>query len=321
MKSYKNKSEIAIYTLKEDIDEIALICEALGSKKRLEILKLLQQHPVLSVPEIVKKTKIPTTTLIHHLNLLEKADIISIRYSSSTHGTSRIVTRNLKGVNIGIYYNDYIKNNTLIAYTQSMRVGDFVRFEGDDFNFATIDKHYHTLGDNCYLPERFEADLIYASKGMVTYFFSNEVAKLNHIVELKITLELCSEAPYYNNDYLSDITFWINDKEIMTYTSSGDYGDHIGRFNPKWWPSRNTQYGRLLTIQVNQEGVYSNGKLVNHKININDLDLNKSNKISLKIGNKPIALNIGGFNIFGKSFGDYDQDIELTLSYEHNYEN
>jgi len=37
--------------------------------------------------------------------------------------------------------------------------------------------------------------------------------------------------------------------------------------------------------------------------------------VAVRIGNKPDAHYVGGFNLFGKHFGDYDQDIILTVEY------
>ena len=37
--------------------------------------------------------------------------------------------------------------------------------------------------------------------------------------------------------------------------------------------------------------------------------------ITVRIGNKPDAVYIGGFNLFGKNFGDYNQDIVLNIEY------
>ena len=34
------------------------------------------------------------------------------------------------------------------------------------------------------------------------------------------------------------------------------------------------------------------------------------------LGNKPDAKYIGGFNLFGKEFGDYAQDIILNVEYD-----
>jgi predicted transcriptional regulator len=42
-----------------------------------------------------------------------------------------------------------------------------------------------------------------------------------------------------------------------------------------------------------------------------------SHRIDVRFGNKDDAKHIGGFNIFGKEFGDYKQDIVMCLSYEY----
>ena len=116
-------------------------------------------------------------------------------------------------------------------------------------------------------------------------------------------------ARYYDNDYKSDITFWINDKEICTLTTKGDYGDRRGKLNPDWWPSINTQYGELTTIKINENGIYLKDILVNKGITIKDLDITNNTFIKISLGNKNFALNKGGFNIFGSEFGDYPQNI------------
>ena len=160
-----------------------------------------------------------------------------------------------------------------------------------------------------YDTKRFNAKLIYAKDGVVTYKVSNAFAITNGIDELIISLEICSEAPYYDNDYKSDITFWINDKEICTLTTKGDYGDRRGKLNPDWWPSINTQYGELTTIKINENGIYLKDILVNKGITIKDLDITNNTFIKISLGNKNFALNKGGFNIFGSEFGDYPQNI------------
>ena len=44
--------------------------------------------------------------------------------------------------------------------------------------------------------------------------------------------------------------------------------------------------------------------------------LNEDNKVTFKVESKENAKNKGGFNIFGKNFGDYNQDIEMSVKYE-----
>ena len=66
---------------------------------------------------------------------------------------------------------------------------------------------------------------------------------------------------------------------------------------------------------IDEYGVSLNGEKVNDKININKLNVDKNNRILFKIESKKNAINCGGFNIFGKNFGDYPQDIEMVIRY------
>jgi predicted transcriptional regulator len=301
-----------------DITKIAIICEALGSETRLNILKKLQNPPyVYTITELIKITDIPCTTLLHHLGILEKAGIIRITYKSSSHGNARLVQRSMRGLNLRFYYSAGSNRKENIKQDiQTMKIGNFVKFSGNDFNFATKDVHYQKLGTNCYVSQRFDALLIYTLNGMITYYFSNIIAKTHTISELSISLELSSEAPYYDNDYLSDITFYINQIEVGTYTSQGDYGDRKGLLNPSWWPSTNSQYGKLVTLKVDENGSYLNGNKIDNDTTIKKFHLEIDNKIEFSFGNKLTSKNIGGFNLFGSRFGDYPQDIILILSYK-----
>ena len=40
--------------------------------------------------------------------------------------------------------------------------------------------------------------------------------------------------------------------------------------------------------------------------------------VELCIGNKPDARHVGGFNLFGKTFGNYEQDIVMSIGYHQN---
>ncbi len=319
MKSYRKLNTIAQLDIinDSDIPKIAELCAALGSETRLKILKLMQTPPYIkTVPQLVRETGIPTTTLLHHLEKMEKAELIYIRYKSSTHGTLRIITRDLKGADLRFYYNENTEKKNSDTEIQTLRVGQFADFSGEDCSFVTKDKHFHMLGTNCFLPERFDAELLYSPNGTATYFFSNNAAKYFKVTELCFEMELCSEAPYYDNNYLSDITFWINGKEIATYTSSGDFGDRRGLLNPSWWSSSNTQYGKLVSLSVTEEGATLNGIVSERKVRLSDLQIEQGNKLVFKFGNKSTALNVGGFNVFGRHFGDYPQDICLKITYE-----
>lgn len=247
------------------------------------------------------------------------AQIISFLYSSDNHGTVKKTARSLHSLKNNIVdATEFASENKRKALyqTQSARPGTFTDFEGDVFNFATSDKFFQSHNDDCFRPERYAAELIFTPNGIITYKFSNYVARTHTIKELSFSMELCSETPYFDMAYKSDITFWINDKELFTYTFDGDYGDRRGRLNPPWWPSVNSQYGKLLTATVSPLGVMLCGKPVASSVTLADLKLECGNCLLLKFGNKPTALNAGGFNLFGANFGDHPQNVKLSFCYE-----
>ncbi len=318
MKTLKQSGAIVRFNLKneEDIPRIAKVCDALGNETRLNILRRLQSEPyTIAVSQLVRDLGIPMTTLLYHLDKMEKADLVNVFYRSSSSGTQKAVVRDLRGVDLRFHYSMRSETAQINSFSQSLGVGQFTEFIGSDFNFCTSEKQYAHLNDNCYHPERFDAQLVYTTAGIISYRFGNRIAKDHKVIELSLSLELCSEAPYFDNNYLSDITFWINDVELGTWTSRGDYGDHRGLQNPAWWRSTDTQHGVIVTLTITGDGVSINGQTVNDKIGLLKLHLDKGNCVEFKFGNKPTSTNQGGFNVFGRHFGDYPQDIQFALAY------
>lgn len=66
--------------------------------------------------------------------------------------------------------------------------------------------------------------------------------------------------------------------------------------------------------EINENGAYVNGEKM-ADTTVEQLNLSERAFIAVRIGNKPSARHVGGFNLFGKHFGDYDQDIILTIEY------
>ena len=66
--------------------------------------------------------------------------------------------------------------------------------------------------------------------------------------------------------------------------------------------------------KVDEEGTCINGKKAS-QTSIKQLFLSERAYVAVKIGNKPDSRYVGGFNIFGKGYGDYNQDIVLTIAY------
>lgn len=165
-----------------------------------------------------------------------------------------------------------------------------------------------------YNPARIQAKLIWFGDGYLEYRFPNAALKKNELKSLELSAELCSEDHEYNMDCPSDITLWVNDVEVGTWTSPSDFGGRRGRLNPAWWPSQNTQYGILKTWHIKKEGSYLDGEKTSQH-GLEEYHLSENDYISVKIGIKEDAQHKGGVNIFGDGFGDYPRDIVLKLVY------
>lgn len=72
------------------------------------------------------------------------------------------------------------------------------------------------------------------------------------------------------------------------------------------------QYGDLRKIWITDNGCYIDEIKVSD-YTIKSLQLDTLNYISFKIGVKPDARYVGGFNLFGEKFGDYSQNIIMEI--------
>ena len=126
--------------------------------------------------------------------------------------------------------------------------------------------------------------------------------------QITLSVELSSEAPGVNSDWPSDISFFLNDVKLGTWTSPGDFGDirgiksfHIGfSFNLFCHPIR--QYQSPDQLQV----VFLGIKLLPVRLST----------IRFKFQVASDAKNVGGLTLFGNGFGNYDQGIKARISYK-----
>lgn len=111
----------------------------------------------------------------------------------------------------------------------------------------------------------------------------------------------------------SDITVRVNDVELLTFTSPGDFGGRRGKYTPAYWPVTSTQFGLLKKIAVNEDDVFMDNVLVTNKIRFSDLGLYGCSAVKFEIGIKENAEHKGGLNLFGKDFGDFPQAIVMSV--------
>ena len=299
----------------EDKESILKIGIALSSPIRVAILKQVNERGK-TLSELAKLNYVSFSSIVFHTKLLEEANLIRIKTIKVNNVYSKYV---IKGcININIHFNDVSFNTTETeTIEESMPVGYYTNANFGQNNGFVINGIFHSFYENTpFLNDRFKADLIYSSNGFVEYSFDNSKIKDKNVEEIMFSLEICSEVPYYNNNFESLIGFSINDIEVIDFISPGDFGGRRGKFSPSNSSLNATQYGQLKTIIINKNGVYLDGILLNENIKVNDLKLNENNHILFKITSKKHNDSYGGFNIFGKNYGDYPQDILMTISYE-----
>lgn len=111
-------------------------------------------------------------------------------------------------------------------------------------------------------PDRYDADILWFSKGHVEYVIPNFIPRFQKITKISITMELGSEAPGSNN----------------------------------------------------RKGTFIDGLKISD-ISINDFELDYRSNIHLKSAVDNNAKQTGGLTLYGKTFGNYGQDINLTINY------
>ena len=104
----------------------------------------------------------------------------------------------------------------------------------------------------------------------------------------------------------------LNEVEVGTWTSPGDFGDQRGKLTPHWWKLEGSQYGLLKHWKTTDEGSFVDGVRVSD-VRLVDLALPDHHSIKVRIGVEEHGEHPGGINVFGRGFGNYDQDIVMRL--------
>ena len=314
MKHTVTSNKDPVYSISDlnQVDEIVKITRALSVKERVQILNYIQNKP-MTIKELTKLMNIPFTTVTQHTNVLNEAGLIYIEYIPNQKGYVKLCSKTLNSLKFS--FDDWVRTDELEEILYEMPIGNF-----SDFNIIPpcgITGKLSPIGDfdvlsTFYHPNRHKAELLWFSDGSISYKFPSIDSNKN-IESISISLEICSEAFYSRNDWPSDITFWLNGHELITWTSPGDFGGRRGKYTPDYWFINSTQYGLLKTIKINKNGIYLDDSLVNSDVSIYTLNINNENYIEFKIGIKPDAVHKGGINIFGKNFGDHKQPILMKI--------
>lgn len=297
----------------DDTKRLVLLGKALSVETRLDILKLLcgQER---NINEIAEALSIPPSSAASHIRVLEAAGLIKTTLQPGIRGSMKLCSKVVDQAELDLITAYDMREHAEVI---QMPIGNFVDYYVEPTCGLVGEKG--PIGEEdeprCfYHPERSDAKLLWLGRGYVEYRFPNHLLKKVHEVRAELSFEVCSEDHEYNLAWPSDITVWMNGKDAGTFYCPSDFGGRRGKLNPEWWPDKNTQYGVLKTWSFTAEGTFLDGKKVSG-FTLAEYGLSKMEYISVRIGIKEDAVHPGGLNLFGDCFGDYPQDIKLTLFY------
>jgi len=300
----------------DDDERLEKLGDSLSSLTRRKILRLIVEKSY-SLLELARELDIPMSTVAFHVKILREANLIKAIPNPSKKGNEKNISFECESVSV--FFTD---STNVDRFTNIVKIplGSFTSFNiTPPCAICTKEGIIHPLDDISafYHPIRLKAQLISFYKGRIVFPIPLENQSPAKLESITISMEICSECPNYNNEWRSNITFYLDDNELATYLSLGDYGDRRGLYTPSFWGNNSSQYGMLVNIRVDNAGTFINGEKTG-STTISDLKLDGKFVTLLKIAVKDDAKYVGGINIFGKDFGDYNQDINVQLAYERN---
>ncbi len=288
------------------------VYEALASEVRLSMIKHLTLQP-MNVRELANAVGLSSAIMTMHIKKLEKSGIIRTEMIPGKAGIQKLCILNVDRLEVNFPLNEGITNE---YHQTELSVGHYTDFLVEPTcGLATVENIVGEFDEPRYLlaPERVNAKILWFSKGYIEYKVPNFLLSSQNPKELEISMEISSEAPFTNENWPSDITFFLNNVHLGTWTSPGDYGDRLGKYTPEWWPKVVNQYGLLKFIRVTKNGTFIDG----NKISDTTIDevFIREKQWTFRIAVLDEAEHIGGVTIFGTGFGNYNQDILFRLFY------
>lgn len=289
------------------------IFKALSSEIRIKILELLAKNQSLNLNDLANKLELSNGAITMHIKKLEESGLIEINTTVGKHGIQKICYLNKDKLMVDLRSKE-VDN----LYEVEIQIGHYSNYQAlPTCGLATKNSIIGEFDDPRYFadPQRIDSEIIWLAEGFLEYRIPNYLKPNQSFKEVQFMMELGSEAPGYCENYPSDIYFYLNGIELGFWTSPGDFGDTRGTFNPEWWSPHLNQYGMLKLIRINHEGSFIDGCRISD-VTLDQIQLDYKSEITLRIAVGEQSVNKRGLTIYGKSFGNYSQDILARVLYD-----
>lgn len=290
------------------------VLKGLASPVRVKILKALHTNGAMNVNNLAEMLDLPQSTISSNVQILEEVGLIRSEAQKARKGNQKVCHSTFDEIlvmfkeDISPLKSDGIEVVMPLGLYTSCDVSAPCGLCSTEGIIGLLDVPQTFLD-----PDRMKTALIWFTRGYVEYQFPNNAKLSNATIDaIEFSMELSSEVPGTNADWPSDITLTVNGVDVGTWTSPGDFGDKRGVYTPSWWKPKGSQYGKLKSWRIGESGTYIDGVKISD-VSLSDLELEKHHSIRMRIGVREDAKHPGGVNIFGRGFGNYDQDIVLRL--------
>ncbi len=297
-----------------DKSALCKIATALSSPERLDIIAYLYNYNSATVQKISQQLNLPFSSTSNHIKKLEESGIVATKKQTIEGKSGRLCWLSKHFVTINLRPNFSTKAPVQIL---NIPIGSYSDFKVVMPGGLVADNGYIGAENDIksfYNLDKTSARLIWITHGYLEYAVPNTLPDDKTCKRLTISMEICSEYGGYREDFLSDIYLHINGKNCGFHRSLGDYGARKGILNPDFWSNGVSQYGKLVKWEVDETGTYIQGQKVSD-VTITDLNIENYPCIKFKIVSDYTKPPCGGFNLFGRGMGDYNQDIVMTLEY------
>ncbi len=297
-----------------DLTQAVSMFKCLGSDMRIAILEMLSARGPMQMSVMAENLGITAGSLSLHVKMLSECGLIHIKFDTGKHGLQRICS--IADEKIMIDFERATGNKNF--YETEIGVGLYSDYEVyPTCGISTSDHLIGIVDDPRFFssPERINAGILWFTTGYVEYIIPNYLEENQTPLELLISFEIASEAPGIREDWPSDIQFTINNIPVCTWTAPGDFGKNPGIYTPEWWDPNWNQYGLLKFLSVNETGTFIDGVKVSD-ISLDDLNIAPGSNIKLKMQVDDNSIRKGGLTLYGRSFGNYPQDIKMRMQYK-----
>lgn len=288
----------------------SLFLECLSST-RIEIINLLNERPY-NIKELAELLNLSSGIVTRHVTKLNEAGIVKFQSVNGKRGMQKICSLAIDEVTLKFKVKEPEKNQ----YKVSIPVGQYFAYSAAPT--CGLSTHMAIIGEvdepRCFAdPLHIQASHLWLASGYLDYRIPNYLKEGAQLKSIEISFEIGSEAPRFNDEWPSEISFMLNDTPIGSWVSPGDYGKYKGTFTPSWWAG--SQYGLLKTIVVDQSGTHIDGLKISD-MTTDHLMITDQDEIKFRLSSDAaVSEQAQGFNLFGRNFGNYNQDIEVFVTY------